>query len=171
MKLDPDFRTDFLEDTFKHLHGPPKRRMKAQLSQLIEENSQLHGNNQEAFVYDGELFERRQMHHFGMRVNRLHRSLRPRFKEWLAEKRELSDEHHTILSYVLAAINLTPFPAGLRYVMPDSFSSIVDKYSNRLIDDEKMEVSQDELDLFVAARKREFETIRLRLTRNLIEGH
>lgn len=168
MKLEPETRSRFIERANDFLYKPVTHRMAKELSSIITENSELHGNNQPCFMYKGELYSTLKFIRFPVNINPLHRDVRPRFKTWLANQKDISDERHSITCYILAAINLAPYPEAMKQMMPDSFTTVIERERFSLLHG-TCPVSDTEIQAFIQSREQNYLLMKQRLTMNLLE--
>jgi len=177
-------RTRFLELVEDILYKPARKRMMLRMNKIILSNSIAHGNTQECMTYRGKWYfkDNKRPYISPSFINPVHPTVRPQFKDWLAEEKSLDGEKLYIDAYILAAISISPVYSSLKIMLPEALYQVLHYPRPRLsawsLSDEGVtpfledtsDVSPTEIKAFMQNNEKYYMMIKRRLAKNLIEG-
>jgi len=178
-------RTRFLELVEDILYKPARKRMMLRMNKIILSNSIAHGNMQKTMTYRGKWYFKDNKRFYispPFFINPVHPTVRPQFKDWLAEEKSLDEEKFYIDAYILAAISISPVYSSLKIMLPEALHQVLHYPRPRLfarsLSDEGVtpfledmsDVSPAEIKAFMQNNEKYYMMIKRRLAKNLIEG-
>ena len=161
-------RYQLKDELLEYLYTTTRQYQAGTLIEIIQQNDVLCGKVHNSMQFRGRYYS------FGSRVdtegpvNTLHRNLRERFKEWEAMGDKTVREKARVDSFLGRLFMYAPTFDMLQGVLPDALHSVLNKYAEYLPTVESEEAKAVDLAKFLQDNEQYLDTIKMRLTKNLI---
>lgn len=168
-QLHPKSRYVIMTDMMDLLYKPTRKYMHEKISQIILDNSKAYKNNYRFLSYRGRYYSIDKFRRAPGPANILHRSLRPRMKEFEEQQRLIEEEEGLTSTYIVSTLQIAPFPGALRQMLPEALHPVITKRHNHLASG-VCPVGQEEISAFMQRGEEYLLLIKRRLTMNLIDA-
>jgi hypothetical protein len=119
-----DARTEFLKDMDRLLYKRTQLRLYRELSEIILHNSALHGNEQKALSFRGEIYRYSDPREpLPTPLNLCHRDLRDRLKAYITAWDTYERERDLALGFFGKLLLDTTFKEDIRALLPDTIAN------------------------------------------------